>query len=145
MLRKLIAIILAAAVPATASAGPLKEAAEKAGRELAAAAQPDVKQRGTRFWTGVALVGGGAVLGTIGGIQLGKEEEDEGVLDDGEDADDSDDGEDSDWTGKAMLGGGIAAATIGGILLLTGRQPSGPVPVVSMRPGGVSVKHTVKF
>jgi len=31
MLRKLIAIILAAAVPASASAGPLKDAAEKAG------------------------------------------------------------------------------------------------------------------
>jgi hypothetical protein len=143
MLRKLIAIILAAAVPATASAGPLKDAAEKAGRELAATAQAEEKPRGTRFWTGIALVGGGAVLGTIGGIQLGKEEEDEGLLDDGEDADDSDDGEDSDWTGKAMVGGGIAAATIGGVLLLTGRKGSGPV--VSVRPGGVAVRQTIRF
>jgi hypothetical protein len=143
MWRKFIATILALAVPASASAGPLKEAAEKAGRELALAVQPEVAPKGARFWTGIALLGGGAVLGTVGGIQMSGEEEDEGLLDDGEDADDSDDGEDSDWTGKAMLGGGIAAATIGGVLLLTGRKGSGPV--VSVRPGGVAVRQTIRF
>jgi hypothetical protein len=143
MFRKLIALVLALAVPAGASAGPLKDAAEKAGRELATSTPPQETGRGGRFWTGIALIGGGAVLGSIGAVEVGGEEEDEGLNDDGEDADDSDDGEDSDWTGKAMLGGGIAAATIGGILLLTGRERSGPV--VSVRPGGVAVRQTVRF
>jgi hypothetical protein len=140
MCRKLIAIILALALPGAASAGPLKEAAKRAGRELAAA-QPEVENRGRgRFWTGIALIAGGGVLGALGSLELG---DDETGPDDGEDQDASDDGEDSDgWGNKALIGGGIAAATIGGVLLLTGRRSG---PVVSVRPGGVTIHHTVRF
>jgi hypothetical protein len=37
MLRRIVALFLAIAVPASAAAGPLKDAAERGGRELAAA------------------------------------------------------------------------------------------------------------
>jgi hypothetical protein len=140
MWRKIVAVVLAFAVPASASAGTLKDAAEKAGRETALQQSEDTRNRG-RFWTGVALIGGGAVLSTLAGLEVG---DDETGPDDGEDFDDSDDGEDSDgWGNKAMLGGGIAAATLGGVLLITGRRKS--TPVVSVQPGGVAVHHTVRF
>jgi hypothetical protein len=141
MWRKLIAMVLTLAVPGTASAGPLKEAVEKAGREVALA-QPDAETRSRgRFWTGMALIAGGGVLGALGSVELG---DDETGPDDGEDFDDSDDGEDSDgWGNKAMLGSGIAAATLGGVLLMTGRRNASTV--VSARPGRIAVRHTVGF
>ena len=123
------------------SAGPIKESAEKATRELALAqAEAETRSR-SRFWTGIALLAGGGVLATLGSVELG---DDETGPDDGEDLDDSDDGEDSDgWGNKALIGGGIAAATVGGVLLLTGGKKAGPV--VSMRRGGVVVRQTVRF
>jgi hypothetical protein len=139
MLRKIMATLLAITVPAGASAGPLKEAAEKAGRELASAPRQETRSP-ARFWTGIALIGGGATLATLGSVELG---DDEVGPDDGEDLDDSDDGEDSDGVNKALIGGGIAAATLGGVLLLTGGKKSGPV--VSIKPGGVAVRQTIRF
>ena len=140
MWRRIIAAVLVLAVPAGASAGPLKEAVEKAGRELALA-QREAETRGRgRFWTGIGLIAGGGVLAALGSVELG---DDEIGPDDGEDFDDSDDGEDSDgWGSKALIGGGIAAASIGAALLLTGRKSG---PVVSVRPGSVTVRHTVRF
>jgi hypothetical protein len=118
----------------------LKEAAEKAGRELAMA-QENVETRSrARFWTGISLIAGGGVLAALGSFELG---DDESGPDDGEDIDDSDDGEDSDgWGNKALIGGGIAAATVGGVLLLTGRKSG---PVVTARAGRVMVRQTVRF
>ena len=141
MWRKMIAMVLTLAVPAGASAGPLKAAVEKAGREAALAqSDADTRSRG-RFWTGIGLIAGGGVLAALGGLELG---DDETGPDDGEDLDDSDDGEDSDgWGNNALLGSGIAAATAGGVLLITGRRKAGPV--VSVRPGSVVVRHTVAF
>ncbi len=140
MWRRIIAVVTALAVPAGASAGPLKEAVEKAGREAALAQVEQPRSRG-RFWTGIALIAGGGVLGALGGVELG---EDETGPDDGEDFDQSDDGEDSDgWGNKALIGGGIAAGTVGGILLLTGRRAPGPV--VSVQPGRVAVRQSVRF
>jgi hypothetical protein len=140
MWRQIVALGLMLALPGAASAGPLKEAAEKAGRELALA-QTDAPIRSrNRFWTGIALLAGGGALAALGSVELG---DDETGPDDGEDLDDSDDGEDSDgWGNNALLGGGIAAATVGGVLLITGRQRSSPVV---MRPGGITVRHTVRF
>ena len=113
---------------------------ERAAREMVAAAPQAESRNRTRFWTGIALLAGGGVLTTLGGLELG---DDETGPDDGEDLDESDDGEDSDgWGNKALLGGGIASAALGGVLLLTGR-PSGPV--LSVRPGKVIVRHTVRF
>ena len=140
MWKKLVAMVLALAVPAGASAGPLKEAAEKAGRKLAEAQAAVETRNRTRFWTGIALIAGGGTLAGLAGLELG---DDETGPDDGEDFDGSDDGEDSDgWGNKAMIGGGIAAATVGGLLLITGRKSG---PVVSVRPGRVMVRHTVRF
>jgi hypothetical protein len=139
--KKLIALLLSLAVPAAASAGPLKEALEKAAREVPLAQQPapDSGGRG-RFWTGIALLAGGAALGVLGGVELG---DDEDGPDDGEDADASDDGEDSDgWGNNALIGSGVAAAGIGGWLLITGRRTS---PSVSARRGSVVLRHTVRF
>jgi hypothetical protein len=139
MWRKLVALILALAMPAGVSAGPLKEAAERAARESAAAQPEQVRSRG-RFWTGMGLIAGGGVLAALGSVELG---DDETGPDDGEDIDDSDDGEDSDgWGNKAMIGSGIAAATVGGVLLITGRKSG---PVVSARAGRITVRHTVRF
>lgn len=140
MLRRLVAIVLAVALPASASAGPLTAAAERAGRELGRAqADVETQSRG-RFWTGIAAIAGGATLATLGALELG---DDETGPDDGEDFDDSDDGEDSDgWGNNAMIGGGIAAAAVGTWLILTGKSSG---PVVSARPGSVSVQHRVRF
>jgi hypothetical protein len=141
MWNRFIATILVLAVPASAAAGPLKEAVEKAARELASSQQSDSTRSRARFWTGIALLAGGGVLTTLGSVELG---DDESGPDDGEDLDDSDDGEDSDgWGNKALIGGGIAAAGVGAVILLTGRSGSGPV--VSMKPGGFGIRQTVRF
>jgi hypothetical protein len=142
MWKTFIAFVLVLTVPGGASAGPLREAVEKAARELAAAQQQrDQTRSRARLWTGIALLAGGGVMTTLGSIELG---DDEVGPDDGEDFDESDDGEDSDgWGNKALIGGGIAAASLGAILLFTGRRDSGPV--VSVQPGGVRVRQTVRF
>jgi hypothetical protein len=135
----LVVIVLTLALPTSAWAGPLAEALEKAARETALAQQPGPETRSrTRFWTGLALLAGGAALVTLGTVEIG---DDETGPDDGEDLDDSDDGEDSD-VNKGLIGGGVAAASLGGWLLLTGR--SEPVAAPSRR-GGVTLSHTVRF
>jgi hypothetical protein len=140
MLKKLITILVALAIPAGASAESLKAAIEKAGRELALAQAPDTQTRSRgRFWTGIALLAGGGTHAALGSFEIG---DDETGPDDGEDVDDSDDGEDSDGVNKGLVGGGAAAAGVGAWLLLTGRKSG---PVVSARPGSVIVRQTVRF
>ena len=140
MCRKLIALLLVWAVPGTAVAGPLKDAAEKAGREMALAPQQAGEGMSrARLWTGIALLAGGGTLSVLGGFEIG---DDETGPDDGEDVGGADDGEDSDTMNKALIGGGIAAAALGGIILLTGRKTG---PSVSLRPNGIVVKHSVRF
>ena len=141
MWRMVVAILTSIALPVELSAGPLSEAAERAGRQLSAAQHEETPDRGrARFWTGMALIAGGGALATLGALEVG---DDESGPDDGEDADDSDDGEDSDgWGNKALLGGGIAAAGLGTVVLLTGRKSG---PVVSTRGGRIVVRHTVRF
>ena len=150
MWRVLTALVLALALPVRASADsltgapparPLTEAAETAGRDLSRAQQQqkETRHRG-RFWTGIGLIAGGGLMTTLGALEVG---DDESGPDDGEDFDASDDGEDSDgWENKALIGGGIAAAALGGILIFTGRRSG---PSVSVRPGKVTVRHTVRF
>lgn len=152
MWRKLLAVVLGIALPASASAGSLAEALTKphpmadavaqAAREVALAQEPRVSEPGRsgRFWTGVALLVGGGVLSALGAFEVGDDDEGGGP-DDAEDNDDSDDGEDGDGLHKALLGSGIAAAGSGGWLLLTGRSAS---PSISS-PRGVSLRHTVRF
>ena len=121
-------------------AGPIGAAAEKAARQLTPARDETPRNR-TRFWTGIALVAGGATMTALGAMELG---DDETGPDDGEDFDNSDDGEDSDgWGNRALMSGGLAAAALGGVLLFTRRHKSGPS--VSVRPGRVAVRHTLKF
>lgn len=140
MWKTLTALILAIALPGGVSAGPLREAAAKAGRKLVREQQEQETRSRGRFWTGIALLAGGGALATLGGVELG---DDETGPDDGEDFDTSDDGEDSDgWGNKALIGSGIAAATIGGVLLITGRKSG---PAVSVRPGRVAVRQTLRF
>lgn len=139
MCRKLIALLVAWSLPGVAVAGPLKDAAEKAGRDLASAQQNVEGRSSARLWTGIALLAGGGVLTTLGAIEVG---DDETGPDDGEDIDGSDDGEDSDGVNKALIGGGIASAVLGGWVLLTGKNSG---PSVSLRRNGVVVKHTVRF
>ena len=154
---RIVAAVLAVAVPAAASAGqagqtagasaagavkqgPIGAAVANASRDIAAAQRTEDRSRG-RFWTGIGLIAGGAILGTLSALELG---DDETGPDDGEDFDESDDGEDSDgWGSKAMLGGGIAAATLGGVLLMTGSKKSGPQ--VAVKRGAFAVRHTVRF
>jgi hypothetical protein len=147
MLRKILATVMALAVPVAASADtlrapatPLQEAIEKSGRQISAAQSVETRSRG-RFWTGIALIAGGGALGALSAVEFG---DDEVGPDDGEDSDNSDDGEDSDGLNKAMLGGGIAAATLGGVLLITGGGKKAR-PVISMKRGGFSVKQTIRF
>jgi hypothetical protein len=139
MCRRLIALLLVWSIPSVAIAGPLAEAVEIAGREVALAQQPERSRSRGRLWTGVALIAGGGLLTTLGGLEIG---DDEDGPDDGEDFDESDDGEDSDGVNRALMGGGIAAAALGSVLLLTGRKSG---PNVSLRRSGVVVKHTVRF
>jgi hypothetical protein len=141
MWRKIVALIVAIALPAAASAGPIAESATKAGRDLGVAqAQQEGTGRGGRFWTGLALLAGGGTLAALSAFEIG---DDETGPDDGEDLDDSDDGEDSDgWGGKALAGGGVAAAALGAFLMFTGRDSA---PSVSVRPDRVTVRQTLRF
>jgi hypothetical protein len=141
MWRTIIGVVVALVLPASVSAGPIAEAVAKAGREVALAqAQEDARNRG-RLWTGIALLAGGATMSVLGGVEIG---DDETGPDDGEDLDESDDGEDSDgWGNKALIGGGVATAALGAFLIFTSGRDSGPS--VSMRPGRVTVRHTIKF
>ena len=140
MFRKLTALILTLALPAGASAGPLKDAVENAARTAARAqTTTETRSRG-RFWKGIALVAGGGLLVALGSLEV---IDDEAGPDDGEDRDDSDDGEDADgWGNKGLIGGGIASAATGGWLLMTGRRSG---PVLSVRPKAVVIRHTVRF
>ena len=150
--RKLIASVLALAVPVSASAGPagtsegsraigpIAAAIERSGREIVAG-QPEQGRSTGRLWTSIALIAGGGVLSALSFAELG---DDEAGRDDGEDLNGSDDGEDADgWGNKAMLGGGIAAAALGGVLLMTGGKKRGPV--VAVKRGGVAVRQTITF
>ena len=140
MWKTFFVLVLAIALPASASAGPIAEAAERAGRELAFAQAPGETRTRGRFWTGIALLAAGGTMAALGGLEIG---DDETGVDDGEDSDASDDGEDSDgWGGKALMGGGAAAATIGAIFVITSRRSG---PNVSVQPGRVAVRHTVRF
>jgi hypothetical protein len=140
MVKKVTALLVALMLPAQVSAGPITEAIAKAGKESANTQREEATRSRTRFWTSIALIGGGGLLTALGSIEFG---DDETGPDDGEDFDESDDGEDSDgWGNKAMIGGGIAAAALGGVLFFTGKKSG---PVVSIRPDRVMVRHTVKF
>jgi hypothetical protein len=140
MWRSITVLLLVLALPASVSAGPIKAAAEKAGRDLGRAEQgAEARSRG-RFWSGIGLLAGGGVLAALGSFELG---DDEVGPDDGEDFDESDDGEDADgWGNKALIGSGIAAAAVGSLLLWTGRESR---PSVAIRPGRVSVRQTLRF
>jgi hypothetical protein len=141
MWRAIIIVIVAMALPASASAGPIADAVEKAGHELALAQTQETTRNRGRLWTGIALLAGGATMSALGGIEIG---DDETGPDDGEDLDGSDDGEDSDgWGNKALIGGGVATAALGAFLIFTSGRDSGPS--VSLRPGRITVRHTVKF
>lgn len=140
MWRQMVVAMLLLALPGAVSAGPLKDAAERAGRELGSTQVTPERRSRARLWTGIGLLAAGGALATLGSIEIG---DDETGPDDGEDADESDDGEDSDgWGNKALIGGGVAAATVGGLVLITGRRSG---PAVAARRGGVVVRHTVRF
>ena len=139
---RIVALGLTLALPASASAGPLSEAAEKAAREQAVTQsqpQQNARSRG-RLWTSIALIAGGTVLAVLGGIELG--DSDSGADEDA-DTDDAPGEDDGDSGEKVMLGGGIAAAGVGAILLMTGGQ--GSSPAISTRSGRVMVRHTIRF
>ena len=82
MLRKLMAIILTLALPAGASAGPLKDAVENAARAAARAQTTSETRSRGRLWTGIALVAGGGLLVALGSLEV---IDDEDGPDDGED------------------------------------------------------------
>lgn len=134
MWRRIVATFLACSLPAMASAGPLADAAAREARRQALAQTDGAGGRG-RFWTGLALIGAGGVLAALGGSELGGEDNAANEPPEPEDG--------GEGTGKAMLAGGLAAAALGGVLLFTGRRSSGPA--VSMQPGRVAVRQTVRF
>jgi hypothetical protein len=139
---RLVALGLAVMLPASASAGPLREAARKASHELAMA-QAQTEQPGRsrgRFWTSLALIAGGGALAIIGGIELA--DGDSGP-DEDMDQDDLPGTDDGDGAEKVMLAGGIAAAGAGAILLMTGDRNTGQA--IAMRGGRLTVRHTIRF
>ena len=139
MWRTFTALALLLVFPGSASAESLKEAVERAGRDLSSAQQQQETRNRGRFWTGIGLIAGGGALALLGGLEVG---DDETGPDDGEDVDESDDGEDSDGLNKALIGSGIAAAALGGVLLFTGRDSG---PSLSVRRGRVTVRQTIRF
>jgi hypothetical protein len=146
MWTRIIAAVLCVAFPASTSAGPLRDAAEKAARELAAAQETQREPGRSRMWTGIALIVGGGVLTALGAAEVFDDEDGPDDLedtDDLEDADDSDDGEDSDWGNSVLVGGGIAAAALGGYVVWTGQRAS--ASRVTLQPGRILLRHTVRF
>jgi hypothetical protein len=133
----MVALILALSFPVSASAGPLREAVEKAGRELALAQVQSSTQSRARFWTAIALIAGGGALAIWGGVELADSENGPDDDDDESGAEDSDNGE------KVMLGSGMAAAGLGAFLLLTGR--SGSSPALKTGGGRLTVAHSIRF
>ncbi len=136
MLRKLLVPVLVLTTSTVASAGPLRESAERAGRELAAQNAAASRGRG-RTWTGIALLGGGGTLAIFGALER-REDGNEG-----DDADDTPGAKDSNAWEHVMLGGGIAAAALGGFLLATGRR--GASPSITMRGGRLAIAQTLRF
>jgi hypothetical protein len=148
--KTIVAFTLLFALPATAFAGPISEAAEKAARE-SSLAQADRAERGRgRFWTALALIAGGGALATWAAIEI--TDSDTGPDEDA-DTDDAPGTDDSDPGEKAMLGGGLAAVGVGAILLMTGGRSN---PTVSPRPGPgrrsaqreggrFQINHTLRF
>src|SRR5262245_24961402 len=104
MLKRLVAAVLAIALPVSSWAGekpssapatdptPIRTAIARAGREIAVVERQEGQSR-SRFWSGIALIAGGGVLTTLGALELG---DDEAGPDDGEEINGSDDGEDND-------------------------------------------------
>ena len=137
---RIVALGLALAMPASASAGPLREAAEKAARELAVAQSGQNTRGRGRLWTSIALIAGGATLAVLSGVELS--DSDTGP-DEDMDSDDAPGEDDGDAWEKVMLGGGIAAAGTGVILLFTGG--ASPSPTISTRPGRVTIRHRIRF
>ena len=74
MWNKFIAIVVVLTMPAGASAGPLKEAVEKAGRELARRSSRVTRLAAALAGGRVALLAGGGVLTTLGSIEIGDDE-----------------------------------------------------------------------
>ena len=151
--RKTVALVVAVAMPAAASAGPIsatgpldrlragpiEAAIARSGTEIATAQRQEGRSR-RRFWTSIGLLAGGGALAALSIIEIG---DDEAGPDDGEDLNSSDDGEDHDgWGSKAMLGGGIAAAALGSVLLMTGKKGG---PSVAVKRGGITVRQTFTF
>lgn len=136
MWRRLAALVLMVTLPASATAGPLKEAAERAGRALGTTQPPSAPRGRGRVWTGIALIAGGAALTIVGAIEMRED-------DDATDAGDESAGEDSSGLEKAMLGGGLGAVAAGGVLLLTGRHQASPSVAVGR--GRLVARHTIRF
>jgi hypothetical protein len=139
---KIVALGLVLLLPASASAGPLSEAAEKAARELAMVQSQSKQNRRSRgrFWTSIALIAGGGVLAVLGGIELG---DGDSGSDEDTDTDDVVGTDDGDSSEKVMLGSGIAAVGVGAILLMTGGRRSSPA--ITARPGRLAIRHTIRF
>ena len=131
---------LVLALPASASAGPLKDAAEKAARDLVLAQANQSNGSRARTWTSIALIAGGGALAIIGGLDVGEDEDELEPDDDDDDLDGTDDGD--TWE-KVMLGGGIAAAGLGAILLMRG-EPN-PITTITTRPGRITIRHKIRF
>jgi hypothetical protein len=130
MAARLIAMALALTVPSSASAGPLKDAIERAAREAAfAQAQDSPAQTNSSRWPAIALLVAGGTLITLGAAEVF---DDEDGADDVEDTDESDDGEDSDWGNTALTIGGIAAAGAGGWMLISGRNSPSRNPSIAI-------------
>ena len=143
MWKRIAAALLCLAVPANVSAGPLKDSMERAARELATAPEAQVERGRSRFWIGIALIAGGGTLVVLGAT--GAFDDDRNDAEDGDPEEINDaDGDDPEWANTAMTYGGIGAVALGGYILWKGWGSPSPARV-TLRPGRVEVRHSLRF
>ncbi|HQZ39772.1 MAG TPA: hypothetical protein PLH72_12110 [Vicinamibacterales bacterium] len=145
MFRHLVAITVALLLPVVTTAGPIRDAINRAGQEPPAVT---TTQRHGSMWPGLLVASGGAALIGFGIAEMGNGRSDgasnSDMVEGQSRAGDSAEGRERDSRASAgCLIGGVAAALLGGLLVLRARRARATAILVA--PGRVGVQHSVGF
>lgn len=136
MFRRSCVVALALLIPSMAQAGPLQEAINRIAKQETA--QPAPRGWSKTRWSGLALVGAGAALITVGLVEDKQGGPDTDQIQE-QSTTDMDRGSRGD---KTWLWTGIGAAALGGTLFVLG---GGKGPRATVSAGKVAVLQTLRF